>query len=59
MLEEDGRDEESGWDLVETMGRGPGRISHHTATVRQNKEVYFYGGLKNEDSNSEIFLFNL
>lgn len=59
MLEQDSHDEGCEWELVETMGRGPGRISHHTSIVRQNKEVYFYGGLKNEDSNSEIFLFNL
>ena len=43
---------------MQTTGRGPGRISHHTVSVRQTKEVVFYGGLKGEDSNNEIFLFN-
>ena len=59
MLEEDvngGVDSE--WELVQTTGRGPGRISHHTSSVRPSKEVVFYGGLKGEDSNAEIFLFN-
>ena len=43
---------------MQTTGRGPGRISHHTVSVRPTKEVVFYGGLKGEDSNNEIFLFN-
>ena len=46
------------WELVKTTGRGPGRISHHTASVRPSKEIVFYGGLRGEESNSEIFLFN-
>ena len=59
MLEEDvAGDAGTEWELVHTTGRGPGRISHHTGSVRPTKEVIFYGGLKGEDSNSEIFLFN-
>ena len=59
MLEEDvAGDAGTEWELVHTTGRGPGRISHHTGSVRPSKEVIFYGGLKGEDSNSEIFLFN-
>lgn len=46
------------WELVQPSGRGPGRISHHTASVRPSKEIVFYGGLKGEESNNEIFLFN-
>ena len=46
------------WEPVATQGRGPGKISHHTASVRPNKEVVIYGGLRGEDSNSEIFLFS-
>lgn len=46
------------WEPVATQGRGPGKISHHTASVRPNKEVVVYGGLRGEDSNGEIFLFN-
>ena len=43
---------------MQTTGRGPGRISHHTAHVRPSKEVVIYGGLKGEDSSAEIYLFN-
>ena len=43
---------------MQTSGRGPGRISHHTVSVRPTKEVVFYGGLKGDESNNEIFLFN-
>ena len=57
-LEDGGPNDVSEWELVQTTGRGPGRISHHTVSVRPTKEVIFYGGLKGEDSNSEIFLFN-
>jgi len=46
------------WEQVDTSGRGPGAISHHTAFVMGTKEVLFYGGLKGEDSNPEIFIFN-
>ena len=58
MAEDDGSGSAIEWELVQTSGRGPGRISHHTVSVRPTKEVVFYGGLKGEDSNSEIFLFN-
>ena len=58
MAEDDGSGSAIEWELVQTTGRGPGRISHHTVSVRPTKEVVFYGGLKGEDSNSEIFLFN-
>ena len=57
-MEEDAGDLGIEWELVQTTGRGPGRISHHTSSVRPTKEVIFYGGLKGEDSNAEIFLFN-
>ena len=46
------------WEQVETQGKGPGKISHHTAFVMGTKEVLFYGGMKGEDSNAEIFIFN-
>lgn len=58
LLQEDTSGQPVEWEQVQTTGRGPGRISHHTASVRPTKEVIFYGGLKGEDSNSEIFLFN-
>ncbi len=48
----------SEWELVQTTGRGPGKISHHTVSVRPTKEVIFYGGLRGDDSNDEVFLFN-
>ena len=57
-MDDEGPDGVSEWELVQTTGRGPGRISHHTVSVRPSKEVVFYGGLKGEDSNSEIFVFN-
>lgn len=46
------------WEQVTMNGRGPGAISHHTAFVMGSKEVLFYGGMKGEDSNAEIFIFN-
>lgn len=58
LLDDDGSGQPVEWEMVQTNGRGPGRISHHTVSVRPSKEVIFYGGLKGEDSNSEIFLFN-
>ena len=57
-MEEDVPDQVGEWELVNTSGRGPGKISHHTASVRPSKEVILYGGLRGEDSNDEIFLFN-
>ena len=44
------------WEQVETSGKGPGCISHHKA-FPMKKEILFYGGLKGEDSNPEIFIF--
>lgn len=58
MLADDGSVTSNEWELVQTSGKCPGRISHHTASVRPSKEVVFYGGLKGEDSNNEIFMFN-
>jgi len=58
LLDDDNSGQPVEWELVNTSGRGPGRISHHTVSVRPSKEVVFYGGLKGEESNSEIFLFN-
>ena len=58
IMEDDVQDQMSEWELVQTTGRGPGKISHHTVSVRPTKEVIFYGGLRGEDSNDEIFLFN-
>jgi len=46
------------WECVNTHGAGLGRISHHTASVRNSNEVVFYGGLKGEESNKLICLFN-
>lgn len=46
------------WECVNTTGRGPGKISHHTVSILSQKEVLFYGGLKGEDNNADIFLFN-
>ena len=46
------------WECVSTHGKGPGKISHHTCYVMTPKEVLFYGGLKGDDSNSEIFIYN-
>jgi hypothetical protein len=47
------------WEHVTTSGRDPGKISHHTASTINSKEVVFYGGIKNTDSNPEIFVFNV
>ena len=58
MMADDGAATSCEWELVNTSGRGPGRISHHTTQVRPSKEVIFYGGLKGEDNNDEIYLFN-
>jgi len=58
MADDGSADGASEWELVPTTGKGPGRISHHTVSVRPDKQVLFYGGLKGEDSNPEVFLFN-
>ena len=58
MADDGSADGASEWELVQTSGKGPGRISHHTVSVRPDKQVLFYGGLKGEDSNPEVFLFN-
>ena len=58
MIEDENPEARCEWELVKTTGRGPGKISHHTAQVRPSKEVVFYGGLKGEDSNAEFFMFN-
>ena len=46
------------WECVATTGKSPGKISHHTCSIISGKEVIFYGGLKGDDSNSEIFIYN-
>ena len=46
------------WECVTTTGKAPGKISHHTCCVLNPKEVLFYGGLKGDDSNAEIFIYN-
>ena len=58
MMADDGAATSCEWEQVNTTGRAPGRISHHTTQVRPSKEVIFYGGLKGDDNNDEIFLFN-
>lgn len=44
------------WESVKFNGKGPGKISHHTASV-VGEEVCFYGGLQGSDSLATIFLF--
>jgi len=48
------------WECVKQNEEkaGPGKISHHTASVNGNT-VYFYGGLKGEDSVKDIYKFNV
>ena len=46
------------WELVQTSGRAPGKISHHKAFGIGQQNVIIYGGLKGEDSNADIFMFN-
>ena len=48
------------WECVKQNGEkeGPGKISHHTASVNGNT-AYFYGGLKGEDSVKDIYKFNV
>ena len=58
VMEEDSNETNFEWEQVQTTGRGPGKISHHTASVLPSKDVIIYGGLKGEDSNQEIFQFN-
>ena len=58
VMEEDSNEINFEWEQVQTTGKGPGRISHHTASVLPSKDVIMYGGLKGEDSNQEIFQFN-
>ena len=46
------------WEPITTSGRNPGKISHHKAFVVNDSSVLIYGGLKGEDSNHDIFIFN-
>lgn len=46
------------WECVTTSGKSPGKISHHTCFAINDKEVIFYGGLKGDDSNADIFMYN-
>ena len=53
MMDPDGSgDSLSDWELVQTTGTGPGKISHHTVSVRPSKEVVLYGGLKGDEGNN-------
>lgn len=46
------------WEPVQGKGQDLGRISHHSAIVfRDDADVIFYGGMKGEDSNPDIALF--
>ena len=58
MMEDDHNEINFEWEQVQTTGRSPGKISHHTASVLPSKDVIIYGGLKGEDSNAEIYLFS-
>jgi len=51
MMEEENNEINFEWEKIATTGRGPGRISHHTACILPSKDVIIYGGLKGEDSN--------
>ena len=57
MLQKDPGHEVS-WEQVFPNGKGPGKISHHTAFV-QDSEVIFIGGLRGEDSCNEVFVFDV
>lgn len=46
------------WEPIALQGRNPGKISHHKAFVISQQNVLVYGGLKGEDSNPDIFLYN-
>jgi hypothetical protein len=45
------------WEVVNTKGVSPGKISHHTAAVIGNK-VLVFGGIKDYDENSDIYEFD-
>jgi len=47
------------WEQVRNHGKGPGKISHHTACTSPQGAVIFYGGLKGEDSVSDIFIYDV
>ena len=46
------------WESVFPKGKGPGKISHHTASVNGNK-VTFLGGLRGEDSCETVFVLDI
>ncbi|MFO0118287.1 MAG: hypothetical protein ACK521_11985 [bacterium] len=46
------------WEPIKIEGKTPGKISHHKAFVISQQNVLVYGGLKGEDSNPDIFIFN-
>lgn len=46
------------WEPVKQNGKGPGKISHHTASPCEN-HVMFYGGIRGEDSMDSIYCFTV
>jgi hypothetical protein len=46
------------WESVCPKGKGPGKISHHTASV-QGSQALFLGGLRGEDSCEQIFVLDV
>ena len=46
------------WEPIKLEGKNPGKISHQKAFVISQQNVLVYGGLKGEDSNPDIFLYN-
>jgi hypothetical protein len=54
----DNQDQKVEWELVNTTGKGPGKISHSSAVV-VGSNVIIYGGQKGEDSSDKVYCLNL
>ena len=46
------------WELIAFKGAGPGRISHHTCAVKDDKMI-LVGGLQGDASNKNLYVFEI
>jgi hypothetical protein len=54
----DNQDQKVEWELTNTTGKGPGKISHSSACV-VGSNVIIYGGQKGEESSDKVYCLNL
>lgn len=47
------------WKQIDTSGKGPGPLSHHTSTVYGDKMFLFGGSSSNGEENKNMFALDL